>query len=98
VKTLFQRIIDREIPAKIEHEDDLCVVLHDIQLAAAYADRVAVLAAGRLVAHGPPEVVLTEELLEAVYQLPIDVFRHPAHGGLIVAPRRRRGPDGGGLR
>ncbi|MEO6568719.1 MAG: histidine triad nucleotide-binding protein [Opitutaceae bacterium] len=30
-KTLFQRIIDREIPAKIEHEDDRCIVLHDIQ-------------------------------------------------------------------
>ncbi|MBT62177.1 histidine triad nucleotide-binding protein [Coraliomargarita sp. SDUM461003] len=30
MKTLFERIIDREIPAKIEHEDDLCIVLHDI--------------------------------------------------------------------
>jgi histidine triad (HIT) family protein len=30
-KTIFQRIIDREIPAKIEFEDDLCVVLHDIE-------------------------------------------------------------------
>ena len=30
-KTLFQKIIDREIPAKIEYEDDLCIVLHDIQ-------------------------------------------------------------------
>ncbi len=30
-KTIFQRIIDREIPAKIEDEDDLCIVLHDIQ-------------------------------------------------------------------
>lgn len=30
-KTIFQRIIGREIPAKIEYEDDLCVVLHDIQ-------------------------------------------------------------------
>jgi histidine triad (HIT) family protein len=30
-KTIFQRIIDREIPAKIEYEDDRCVVLHDIQ-------------------------------------------------------------------
>jgi histidine triad (HIT) family protein len=30
-KTIFQRIIDREIPAKIEHEDDRCIVLHDIQ-------------------------------------------------------------------
>jgi histidine triad (HIT) family protein len=30
-KTIFQKIIDREIPAKIEHEDELCIVLHDIQ-------------------------------------------------------------------
>ena len=30
MKTLFQRIIDREIPAKIEHEDDQCIVIHDI--------------------------------------------------------------------
>lgn len=29
-KTLFQRIIDREIPAKFEHEDEQCVVIHDI--------------------------------------------------------------------
>lgn len=30
-KTIFERIIAREIPAKIEHEDDQCIVLHDIQ-------------------------------------------------------------------
>ncbi len=30
-KTLFQRIIDREIPARIEYEDEHCIVLHDIQ-------------------------------------------------------------------
>jgi histidine triad (HIT) family protein len=30
-KTLFQKIIDREIPAKVEHEDDRCIVIHDIQ-------------------------------------------------------------------
>ncbi len=29
-KTLFSKIIDREIPARIEHEDDHCVVIHDI--------------------------------------------------------------------
>jgi histidine triad (HIT) family protein len=31
MKTIFQRIIDREVPAKIEHEDDICIVIHDIQ-------------------------------------------------------------------
>lgn len=30
-KTLFERIIAREIPAKIEHEDERCIVIHDIQ-------------------------------------------------------------------
>ena len=30
-KTLFQKIIDREIPAKVEHEDDRCIVIRDIE-------------------------------------------------------------------
>jgi histidine triad (HIT) family protein len=29
-KTIFQRIIDKEIPAKIIFEDDLCLAFHDI--------------------------------------------------------------------
>ncbi len=29
-KSVFQRIIDREIPARIEHEDEHCVVIHDV--------------------------------------------------------------------
>ena len=30
-KTLFQKIIDREIPAKVAYEDEQCIVIHDIQ-------------------------------------------------------------------
>lgn len=30
-KTVFQRIADREIPATIVHEDDLCLAIRDIQ-------------------------------------------------------------------
>lgn len=29
-KTLFQKIIDREIPAKLAHEDEHCIAIHDI--------------------------------------------------------------------
>lgn len=29
--TIFERIISREIPARIEYEDEHCIVLHDIQ-------------------------------------------------------------------
>jgi len=30
MKTIFQKIIDREIPAKLVHEDDLCLAIHDV--------------------------------------------------------------------
>ena len=30
-KSIFQRIIDREIPAKIAYEDDLCLAFHDVK-------------------------------------------------------------------
>ncbi len=30
MKTVFQRIFDREIPSRIEFEDDQCVVIHDV--------------------------------------------------------------------
>jgi histidine triad (HIT) family protein len=29
-KTIFQKIIDREIPAKLAHEDELCIAIHDV--------------------------------------------------------------------
>lgn len=41
--------------------------LHDLNLAAAYCDRICVLDGGRLVADGPPGDVLTEGLLSDVY-------------------------------
>jgi iron complex transport system ATP-binding protein len=64
------------------------VVLHDLTLAAAYADRVALLAGGRVRAVGPPARVLTPALLSEVYQHPVDVLPHPSTGELLVLPRR----------
>jgi iron complex transport system ATP-binding protein len=43
------------------------VALHDLNLAAAYCDRVFVLSQGRVVAGGPPAQVLTESLIAEVY-------------------------------
>ncbi|SFH66530.1 heme ABC transporter ATP-binding protein [Albimonas pacifica] len=60
-------------------------VLHDLNLAAAFADRVALLAAGRLVAVGTPAEVLTPGLLGEVYGLPISVGTGP-RGGPAIAP------------
>jgi iron complex transport system ATP-binding protein len=49
------------------------VVVHDLSLAAAYADRVALVAAGRLESVGTPAEVFTAERVERVYGLPVDV-------------------------
>lgn len=63
------------------------VVLHDLNLAAAFADRVVLLDAGRVQADGPPRDVLTPDLLSRVYQYPIRVIHDPA-GELTILPHR----------
>lgn len=52
-------------------------VLHDLTLAATYADRIGVLRDGHLVALGTPWEVLRADLLEQVYGVPVLVQRHP---------------------
>lgn len=64
------------------------VVLHDLGLAAAHADRVVVLAGGGVAACGPPADVLRSELLSDVYRHPVDVVPHPTTGSPLVLPRR----------
>ena len=64
------------------------VVVHDLSLAAAYADEVAIIAGGRLVARGAPEDVMTAERIEAVYETPVRVLSDPDSGRPIVLPRR----------
>jgi iron complex transport system ATP-binding protein len=65
------------------------VVLHDLGVAAAYADRVAVLESGRLAACGSPREILTPGLLTRVYQHPVEVIDHPVTGAPLVLPLRR---------
>ena len=62
------------------------VVVHDLTLAAAYADRIAVVSGGTVVAAGTPGEVLTASRLEAVYGLPVDVT--VVNGRPVVLPRR----------
>ncbi|KSU79454.1 heme ABC transporter ATP-binding protein [Rhodococcus qingshengii] len=74
--------------ARAADGDAVVVVLHDLALAAAYADRIVVLENGRIAADGPPESVLHEELLTRVYGYPVEVFPHPTTGATLVIPRR----------
>ncbi|MFE0131479.1 heme ABC transporter ATP-binding protein [Streptomyces sp. NPDC059037] len=68
--------------------DAVVVVLHDLGLAAAYADRAVVLRGGAVAAEGPPGEAFTGELLSKVYRQPVEVFPHPRTGAPLVTPVR----------
>lgn len=77
---------------RLAHEDGLTVVisLHDLNLAALYADRLALLGDGRLLAVGQPAEVLTSERLTRVYGVSVAVTRHPLYSTPLVTPAVRR--------
>ena len=53
------------------------VVLHDINMAARYCDRLIALHSGRLLLDGSPAELMTDSNLEAIYGLPMQVLSHP---------------------
>lgn len=66
------------------------VVLHDLSLAAAYADRIAVMEKGRVAAVGTPAQVMEPELLERVYGIGVRVVRDAESVAPIIIPNRNR--------
>jgi cobalamin transport system ATP-binding protein len=62
------------------------MVLHDLNLAGAHADRVVLLVNGQVQAAGIPAEVLTEPILSGVYDMAVRVIPHPDHGSPIVLP------------
>lgn len=68
--------------------DAVLVVLHDLNLAAAYADRIALLREGKIVACDSAPQVLTAEIVSDVYRTPVEVIPHPLTGVGIVMPLR----------
>jgi iron complex transport system ATP-binding protein len=54
------------------------IVLHDINMASRYCDELIALHSGRILAHGPPDEMMTDETLKAIYGLPMRVIPHPS--------------------
>jgi iron complex transport system ATP-binding protein len=77
---------------RLAHQGGLTVVvsLHDLNLAALYADQLALLGEGQLLAVGPPAEVLTSERLTQVYGVPVIVTRHPLYSIPLVMPAVNR--------
>ncbi|MBU8545502.1 ABC transporter ATP-binding protein [Roseomonas sp. ROY-5-3] len=68
-----------------EHGLLVIVAIHDLNAAAAFADRLAVLREGRLVATGAPDFVLTPRLMAEVYGLEAEVCVSPT-GRRVMLP------------
>ncbi len=83
-----QELLLESLRSRVRQGDGALVVMHDLALAAAHADRIALIRAGIVVACGPPREVIKPEILGEVYGHPIDVIEHPKTGELLIAPAR----------
>jgi iron complex transport system ATP-binding protein len=75
-----------------ERGKTIVAVLHDLNLACRYADRVVAMKDGRIFAEGAPEEVVTPENVRAVFGLQCEVIRDPLTGTPMVVPRGRHAP------
>ncbi|MHB8877148.1 MAG: ABC transporter ATP-binding protein [Myxococcaceae bacterium] len=76
------------VKARVAKGLSAVAVLHDPNLAAAFADRVLLLGAGAVQASGPAGEVLTGDALERLYGLPM-ARGDTGHGQTLYAPRRQ---------
>ena len=76
-----------------EHGSGALVTLHDLNLAAQFADRLILLDQGGVAADGTPQTVLQASLIERVYGLPVQVAAHPVYPEIpMVTPLFRDAP------
>lgn len=77
-----------ELVSGLAHRDNLAVLiaLHDLNLAAHYADRIALMVAGSIKAMGKAKEVLRPELIAEAYCLPVQVAPHPFMDIPLVLP------------
>ena len=66
----------------------VCVVLHDLNLAALWADRILLLHQGHLVAQGTPQEVIQQPVIHRWYGADVRLVQHPDNAGpqVYLAP------------
>jgi iron complex transport system ATP-binding protein len=69
-----------------ERGTTVVMVLHELNLAARYADHLVVMSGGRIVAEGTPGEVLTTETVRGAFGLEARVISDPVSGGPMVVP------------
>ncbi len=81
-----QEVLELVDRLRAEHGLTVLATMHDLSIAGEYADRLALLADGKVAAVGPPAQVLTEELLREHYRARVRVI--DGDYGPIIVPIR----------
>lgn len=76
----------------LERGRTVVVVLHDLNLAARYADRLVFMKDGAVVAEGPPDLLMTEELISQVFNIRCQIITDPVHDRPMCIPIRNSSP------
>lgn len=63
----------------LEKEKTLILILHDINIAAQYADYMFAMKDGKIIKEGPTDEVLTEKFLKDLYEVDIEVIKNNGH-------------------
>jgi len=77
---------------KLTNSAGILCSIHDVNLAAEFADRILMMYQGRIVAEGSPEDVITEENIRRVFRIEMRVSRNPFTGRIYVSrvPKREK--------
>jgi iron complex transport system ATP-binding protein len=83
-----------DIVRRLNHElgRTVVMVLHDLNLAARYADYLVVLHGGRVAAQGTPREVINPEMLRSVFGVEAEITPDPRTGAPLVIPMHRTNP------
>jgi len=78
-----------ELAAALQRQG-VVAVLHELALAFRYATHLVVMHQGAIVAQGCPREIVTEQLIEKVFDLPCQLLHDPQTGAPLVLPRPRK--------
>jgi iron complex transport system ATP-binding protein len=82
-------LLDLLVELNRESHKTIVIVLHDLNLACRYADRILAMKDGRIFADGPPDELVDADLVAEVFGLDCEVITDPVSGGPLIIPRGR---------
>lgn len=77
---------------ELTRDENLAVLMamHDLNQVSTYADRVAFMVGGHILALGEPGEVLTVDNISSAYQIPVEIIPHPHYDTPLILPKREK--------